>query len=810
MIVNVDSKLESKPNTNTRRMKLISTVAILLSTFFVNAQNFEWAKSMGGASQDRGNSISTDPSGNVYTTGLFDGTVDFDPGAGVYNIATSGGNDIFISKLDAAGNFLWAKGIGGTLNDGGYSITNDALGNVYITGTYRGTVDFDPGAGVFNLVFVGSEDMFILKLDANGDFLWAKSMGGASAVARGLSISIAPSGDVYTTGAFSGTVDFDPGAGAFSMISSANSDDIFISKLDANGNFLWAKRMGGTSIDRGGDITTDPSGNVYSTGSFNTTADFDPGAGTFNMVSSGSYDVFISKLDANGNFIWAKKMGGTSIDIGNSIAADLSGNVYSTGRFNGTADFDPGAGTFNRVSIGGQDIFISKLDANGTFIWAKTIGGTSDDVGYSIKMDPWGNVYTAGSYELTADFDPGAGSYNMTSAGISDIFISKLDTNGAFIWAKSMGGTLNEDGYSIATDAAGNVYSTGQFGGTADFDPGVNTYNLTSVDLIYDIFISKLCGPSFGTDIQTECGSYTWIDGNTYTSSNNVATYNISGGAANGCDSLVTLNLTIVNAVTGSDSQTECGSYTWIDGITYTSSNNVATYNLPGAAANGCDSIVTLNLTIVNAASGTDTRTECDSYTWIDGITYTSSNNVATYNFPGGAANGCDSLVTLNLTIGSVNVSVSNSDPTLMAATIGASYQWIDCTNGNAPIGGAVNQSFTPVANGSYAVIVSENGCTDTSVCFTVNSIGLTENYFTEQVVLYPNPTAGTLKVDLKEVVSSAQIQVLDLLGAVIQEQAFYHTNLLDLEIKGKAGMYILVLHVNSVEIGKYAVVKKD
>jgi hypothetical protein len=248
---------------------------------------------------------------------------------------------------------------------------------------------------------------------------------------------------------------------------------------------------------------------------------------------------------------------------------------------------------------------------NGRKAWAKSIGETIQDRENSITTGPSGNIYTTGLFDGTVDFDPGARVFNVKTAGSNHIFISKLDANGTFIWEKSMGGTSNEDGYSITTDATGNIYSTGQFGGTADFDPGVNTYNLTSVGLTYDIYISKLCGPSLGTDARTECGSYAWIDGNTYTSSNNVATYNFLGGAVN-----------------------------------------------------GCDSIVTLNLTIVNAASGTDTRTECGSYTWIDGITYTSSNNVATYNFPG-TANACDSIVTLNLTIGSANVSVVNSDPTL-------------------------------------------------------------------------------------------------------------------------------------------------
>jgi hypothetical protein len=140
----------------------------------------------------------------------------------------------------------------------------------------------------------------------------------------------------------------------------------------AGGDFVWAKRMGGTNRDIGYSITTDASGGVYTTGVFEGTVDFDPGEGTFNLTSVGSTDIFVSKLDSNGNFIWAKRLGGTGLDAGNDIALDTSGNIYTTGFFHGTADFDPGAGIFNLTSVVDyypySDIFVSKLDNNGNFV----------------------------------------------------------------------------------------------------------------------------------------------------------------------------------------------------------------------------------------------------------------------------------------------------------------------------------------------------------------------------------------------------------------------------------------------------------
>jgi gliding motility-associated-like protein len=475
-------------------------VAFVFFLFLTNAfaqevPVFEWAKAMGGTNFGESRSIAIDASGNVLTTGYFEGTVDFDPGAGAFNL-TSGSGDIFISKLDASGNFVWAKQLGGTGFDVSYSIATDASGNVLTTGYFEGTGDFDPGAGTFNLNSAGFVDIFISKLDASGNFVWAKQLGGGTGNDISYSIATDASGNVLTTGYFTGTGDFDPGAGTFNLTSPGNRD-IFISKLDASGNFVWAKRLGGTGNDDGYSIAIDASGNVLTTGEFFGTSDFDPGTGTFNLTSAGSWDIFISKLDASGNFVWAKKLGGTSTDFGNSIAIDASGNVFTTGNFQVSGDFDPGAGTFNLTSAGSYDIFISKLDASGNFGWAKQLGGTSTDFGNSIAIDASGNVFTTGDFIGTGDFDPGPATFSLTSAGDADGFISKLDASGNFVWAIQSGGTGTDRGYSIAIDALGNVLTTGYFEETVDFDPGACSYNLVSAGS-NDSFIQKL---SIGTAI---------------------------------------------------------------------------------------------------------------------------------------------------------------------------------------------------------------------------------------------------------------------------------------------------------------------
>jgi len=470
---------------------LLNILALGLVATSVFAQNptFEWVKQMGGTSVDLVYSITTDINGNVYTTGSFFGTVDFDPGSGTSILYSTGRSDIFIQKLDSDGNFLWVKQIGGIDGDAGLSITTDVIGYVYITGRFELSADFDPGFGTSNLISVGEYDIFILKLDPGGNFIWAKQMGGTDNDYV-QSITTDVNGNIYSTGKFQLTADFDPDSGTSNLISVGYSD-IFIQKLDSDGNFLWAKQMGGWDDDAGLSIIIDVNGYVYTTGHFRGTVDFDPGIGTSSLTSAGFGDIFIQKLDSNGNFLWAKQMGGTWSALGNSITTDAIGNVYTTGYFRENVDFDPGPGSSILSSAGDGDIFIQKLDPNGNFLWVKQMGGIDRDNGESITVDTNGNVYTTGYFSGISDFDPGPGSSILSSAGDLDIFIQKLDPNGNFLWAKQMGGTDSDYGKSINIDAIGNVYTTGYFHGTGDFDPCAGMSSFTSVG-ISDIFIQKL------------------------------------------------------------------------------------------------------------------------------------------------------------------------------------------------------------------------------------------------------------------------------------------------------------------------------
>ena len=478
---------------------LILAVTTAFITFGAQAGDgdFAWARAMGGTGNEQGTGIAVDFAGNVYTVGRFAGTVDYDPGPGTFNLTSAGDNDIFISKLDSAGNFVWAKSFGGTYDDEGHDIAVDSVGSVYTTGWFVGTVDFDPGPGTCNL-FGDAAEIFVLKLDSAGNFVWAKSMGGGMADA-GNGIAVDSAGNVYTTGFFNDSGDFDPGPGTFTLTAIPGFEfTTFISKLDRVGNFVWAKALGGATLytEGGKDIAVDSAGNVYTTGWFFDTVDFDPGPGIFNLTASpvDVTDVFVLKLDSAGNFVWARSMGGVGHEYAYGIALDNAGNVYTTGCYWDTADFDPGPGVFNLPFMGTCDIFVSKLDNSGNFVWAKAMGGSSYDYGKGIAVDRAGNVYTTGYFGGTVDFDPGPGAFNLDGPNFTNIVVSKLDSAGNFVWAKGMAGTDSNEGSGIAVDRAGDVHITGLFAGAADFDPGSGTFNLNSKGGT-DVFVSKLSGP---------------------------------------------------------------------------------------------------------------------------------------------------------------------------------------------------------------------------------------------------------------------------------------------------------------------------
>jgi len=567
----------------------------LLSKLHAQQVNFEWAMHAGASLTDGAYSVTTDAAGNVYSTGEFKGTVDFDPGPGIYNMTAVGnGSNAFILKLSPAGNFIWVKQVQQITNGDniGGNIVIDATGAIYYSVQLFGMVDADPGPLVSPLgTSTSFGESFITKLDASGNFLWAGIFGGANSGITDMQVDQA--GNVYATGFFQFTVDFDPGAGTYPLTSNGFTD-IFVLKLNTNGNLLWAGAMGAADGDYAYSIAVSNAGEVYFTGFFIGTVDFDPGSGVYNLSAPGVTNSFIAKLNSNGNFVWAEYISGNSSNLGFSITVDNNNNILVAGGVAGTADFDPGPGTSNYTSAGSLDIYVLKLDAGGNFIWVKQVGGTSIDGTNAIVTDQQGNAYLTGYFSSTVDFDPGPGTASLTPVGGNDVYVLKLSTAGNFDWVKHIAGTGSSDyGISLFVDAAYSVYVSGYYGGTADFDPGAAVYDLSS-NGGQDAYLLKLskCTQVFNTTLNiTECNSYT-LNGQTYNSS---GTYTQTLITSLGCDSIITLNLTIGRKFTAVNAAI-CDGQTYFAGGANQTTAGI--YKDTLFTTTGCDSIITTTLTV--------------------------------------------------------------------------------------------------------------------------------------------------------------------------------------------------------------------
>jgi len=459
--------------------RMIKMVRILLFTFcflavattYAQPDNV-WAFMIGDPDGNEyvGYDVAVDAGGDVYATGYFVGTTNFNP-AGTANLSSSGSADVYLAKYTTAGVYVWALKIGSAGDDRGRAVTVDSNGDVYLTGTFTGTANFNP-AGTYNLISSGT-DIFVAKYTSAGAFVWALNIGSAG-TDHGYDIVTGPSDTVFVTGDFTGTADFDP-VGTANLVS-AGAEDIFVAKYTSAGVYVSAFNLGSTGTDIGQGIAVNPSnGNVHVTGSISATVNFNL-AGTYTLTSLGSGDIFLATYNNQNAFQWAFAIGNSyGDDVSYGVAVDGNNNISITGKYTGSfgspTDFDPDAGTANLVTgvTGTQDIFIAQYTSAGAYRWVVKRGQSSSsvDVGYRIAVDGNANVYMTAVYAL--------GGY------IS--YVEKLNSSGTSQWNLQIAGAINDvnGGRGIAVDGSGYVYVTGYFNSTANFNPnGSPARNITT------------------------------------------------------------------------------------------------------------------------------------------------------------------------------------------------------------------------------------------------------------------------------------------------------------------------------------------
>jgi hypothetical protein len=724
---------------------ILSLFFALSSTLF--SQNLNWVRKVAASSI---NDVCTDDNNRQYSISYGNYLSNFSFN-GNQIAAPSNYTCGAIIKSHPSGNHEWIKFFSPLSN--GYCTPEKIYylnGYIYIAGRISGSIDMNPDVAVNFLN--GMSSPFIVKLDTSGNYVWAKSYGDGNS--KVFDVKVDMNENVYITGSFSTTFTFN----SINQVSNGN-DDVYLLKYNSLGQEQWCKTFGSNSVnfERGNSIAIDQNNNINVCGYFSGTVDFDPGLGNYPLICNGQRDGFVARYDSNGNFVTAIDIGGS----GGNNEARFNGievhnnSVYVAGLVYGTVDLDPGALT-NNITVQGSQGILMKFDYQLNPIWHKIISTNNASEIYKIRIKS-NQLYISGLMSGTTDLDPHpinsftyspAATYNYGNS-----YIVKMDLNGNFVWGAGFlntptGGIYNNNNipYGLAITNDG-VYIAGEFTGPVDFNPDQNITQITQSQLT-------------NTGIGVTTG------------------YLVKLGDCNITNSSIQVN--------------SCNTYTWAQtGQTFNSSG---LYHDTLQNVNGCDSIISLNLTInANVQGGTTVQSACDSYTW-NNQTYTQS---GLYTQVLSTVNGCDSTVTLDLTL--------NYSPTTPVVTLSnitnlstplqgnATYQWFQCSD-NLPIANAVNNTFIASSNGLYGVIVS-NGCgSDTSQCVNVSTIGINE--VSGQMIIFPNPTTETIEIKLDYAETQhATYKIVDALYREIQIGELTSEN-------GK-----ILIHTGSIASGNYILV---
>lgn len=630
----------------------------VIFTFFVSSaagQTYEWAINMGGSSADNGHSVATDSKGNVYVTGWTRGVADFDPSSSSHNLSFGGSQQVYIAKYSASGSLIWAKPISGNGWCQSNALVIDSADNVYITGWFDGTKDFDPFTSAGSISVTSSWDAYVAKYDSNGTYQWVFKLGG-STKNIGDGLCIGQDNHLYITGGYSSTVDFDPGSGTSNK--TARGDyDIFVAKYTLGGQLVWNQSMGGTGTDFGRDVGVDGVGNVYVTGYFNGSANFSTDTSTLTLTSSGGSDIFLAKLDSNGSLLHARRMGGSGSDEGTEIFVESSGANFITGKFRNTVDFNPLYGTNNLSSNGSSDMFLGAYTDSLTYRWAHSVGGTGEDDGASITGNGNGNLFVTGRFSLSADFNPTSGTRILTSTGSIDYYVTSFATNGNFIWAHNFGSSSNDLGHDIHCAAGAKLYMIGYFHSTVDFNHTSATNNRTSSGS-NDAFLHKLsvCQPYSKNEIAYFCpgNPYLFPDGSTTTLPK---THTSQFVKPDGCDSTIVTTLRSAKYDDTTRTNICLGSSYALPNKTLV--NKPGTYPVNFQSAYGCDSNIVTILSINQTYDRKDTAWICEG----DSAMLPKGTFVkvpGTYIDTFQTRLGCDSVITSRINLRNVQSTQSN------------------------------------------------------------------------------------------------------------------------------------------------------
>ncbi|MFC1632739.1 SBBP repeat-containing protein [Patescibacteria group bacterium] len=459
---------------------------------------YEYTHTIGAGETDVAKGITMDKSGNIYTVGRFGGTVDFNPSASTDEHVAVGGLDVYLTKRNADGSYGYTYTLGGAGYLDGTDVAVDSNGNIYIVGGFNLTADFDPTASTDEHTAYGY-DAFLTKINADGSYGYTYTFGDSGSTETDLieAIVIDSSDNIHVIGSFYGTIDFDPSAGEEILVANGPSD-IFYLKISSDESLTSANLITGSSENKGRCIALDKYNNIYLGGHFMGTADFDPSASTdeHTTVGLGTTDTFVTKIKSDGSYGYTYTFGGDGITGMQDMVLDQYKNIYISGQFTGTTDFNPTTGEDTYSSYVtcdpgcDADAYVTKMNANGTYGFTYVYGGpVKMDIASGMALDTANNLYITGVYGGTTDFDPSDNSDSQTSDpwGVN---LTKLKADGSYGYTHSISGDSNILSHDLYIDSANNIYIVGEYFSTVDFDPTAETDSRTS-NGGSDIFFTK-------------------------------------------------------------------------------------------------------------------------------------------------------------------------------------------------------------------------------------------------------------------------------------------------------------------------------
>ena len=754
----------------------------------LNAQDLAWAKVYDRLAHQR--DIATGFNQCVVNCGRFGvDSVDVDPSTSsfwIYKQNTLSNGTPYLSKFDSTGNLLWAYSYlsyGAALLN---SVAVDNQNNIIVTGVYTDSIDADILSTTYMLRsnVPSRKGLFVAKYSANGVLIWAKKVEGD---VEPIKVRTDNMNNVVIVGRFRDTADFNPGAGVSQKVSTqfgvSFSWNTFLLKLNSNGIFSWVNHWESADLSRQ-KMDIDLNNNIFMVCNFSDTVDIDPSPPTTNIISQGGWDVTSLKMNSSGQLLLHREIHNLGSITLESFTIEPSGNCYYAIKGGASPiDIDPGPGVTPISTNAQNNEILFKWDNNGVLQWGFLTNLTGYGHHVKIQANNSGGVYIVSTDNpgnvSFIDIDPSAGVDTVNTYTLCDIIVRSISPNGTYLWGGLMGGVGQFDHFvNVCGDDVSSLYIFGFSAGNFDFDPNSGVV-LHAGGNSYVIKIRN-CHVASGLNFQS-CDSVVYNGQVYYSDTILKSIYTLP----NNCDSIFSVNINIAPIADDTIVVDTCKYYVW-NNVMYTNSGFYTnTYN-----AAGCDSVVTLDLTLHQGSVHNVSIAGCPSATF-NGITY---NQPGQYQQQYSNINGCDSNYLITVIQNTVDTSITMSGTTsLVANATPATYQWIDCST-MLPIAGATSALFVPSVPGSYACIVTQNSCTDTSGCYSIVITPDVVNDFSIVTGLYPNPSEGSYTLELDRTYQNVQLEVRTINGQLVWKRSFDKLKETNLIIEKSSGVYMLYI----------------